>query len=96
MRKVPVFDLCVGTYGQGIQIMERGRMLKPFFLTPEEGARTAIFLASDDSVKDITGEYFYKCQLARSSRRSKDPYLARRLFRLSMSMTGLTPYITYV
>ena len=72
------------------------RMLKPFFLTPEEGARTAIFLASDDSVKDITGEYFYKCQLARSSRRSKDPYLARRLFRLSMSMTGLTPYITYV
>ena len=26
MRKVPVFDLCVGTYGQGIQIMERGRI----------------------------------------------------------------------
>ncbi len=43
-------------------------MLKPFFQTPEEGARTAIFLASDNSVKDITGEYFYKCQIARSSK----------------------------
>jgi NAD(P)-dependent dehydrogenase (short-subunit alcohol dehydrogenase family) len=30
------------------------RMLKPFFLTPEEGARTAVFLASDPSVKDVT------------------------------------------
>lgn len=28
MRKVPVFDLCVGTYGQGIQIMERSRILE--------------------------------------------------------------------
>ncbi|MBP5304355.1 MAG: SDR family oxidoreductase, partial [Lachnospiraceae bacterium] len=35
------------------------RMLKPFFLTPAEGARTAVFLATDDSVKDVTGKYFY-------------------------------------
>ena len=64
------------------------RMLKPFFLTPEEGARTAIFLASDESVGNITGEYFYKCKVARSSRRSRNPYLARKLFLLSMKMTG--------
>ena len=65
------------------------RMLKPFFLTPEEGARTAIFLASDKSVGNITGEYFYKCKVARSSRRSRNPYLARKLFLLSMKMTGI-------
>ena len=58
-------------------------MLKPFFLTPAEGARTAIFLATDDSVKNVTGEYFYKCRIARSSRRSKDMQLAKRLFNLS-------------
>ncbi|MBQ7637008.1 MAG: SDR family oxidoreductase [Lachnospiraceae bacterium] len=56
------------------------RMLKPFFLTPEEGARTAVFLASDPSVKDVTGEYFYKCRIARSSKRSKDMGLAARLY----------------
>ena len=54
-------------------------LLKPFFQTPEEGARTAIFLATDDSVKNITGEYFYKCKVAKSSKRSKDIRLARKL-----------------
>ena len=58
-------------------------MLKPFFQTPEEGARTAIFLATDESVKDITGEYFYKCRPAKSSKRSKDPDLARKLYEFS-------------
>lgn len=61
-------------------------MLKPFFQTPEEGARTAIFLASDESVKDITGEYFYKCRIAESSKLSRDPELAKRLFSLSEKM----------
>ena len=58
-------------------------ILKPFFLTPEQGARTAIFLATDGSVKDISGEYFYKCKIARSSKRSKDMELAARLFDFS-------------
>ena len=61
-------------------------LLKPFFQTPEEGARTAIFLASDESVKDITGEYFYKCKIAPSSKRSKDMRLAKKLFRFSREL----------
>lgn len=58
-------------------------LLKPFFLTPEQGARTAVFLATDESVKDITGEYFYKCKIAKSSKRSKDMELAKKLYELS-------------
>lgn len=58
-------------------------LLKPFFQTPAEGARTAIFLATDDSVENISGEYFYKCKIASSSKRSKEMELARRLFELS-------------
>ena len=61
-------------------------MLKPFFQTPEEGARTAVFLATDGSVKEITGEYFYKCRPAKSSKRSKDPELARRLYEFSETL----------
>ena len=61
-------------------------MLKPFFQTPEEGARTAIFLASDESVKDITGEYFYKCKIAKSSKLSKDMRLAKQLFSFSRKL----------
>ncbi|MCR5120005.1 MAG: SDR family oxidoreductase [Lachnospiraceae bacterium] len=62
-------------------------MLKPFFQTPMEGARTAIFLATDDSVKNITGQYFYKCRIARSSKRSKDMALARKLYDLSIRIS---------
>ena len=59
------------------------RLLKPFFQTPAQGARTAVFLASDDTVADITGEYFYKCKIAKSSKRSKDMELAKELFEFS-------------
>lgn len=55
-------------------------MLKPFFQTPEQGARTAIYLAASKDVSDITGEYFYKCKIAKSSKRSKDMKLAKELF----------------
>ncbi|MCR4703856.1 MAG: SDR family oxidoreductase [Saccharofermentans sp.] len=63
-------------------------LLKPFFQTPEEGARTAIFLATDESVKDITGEYFYKCKIAKSSKRSKDMELAKKLFEFSEELVS--------
>ncbi len=63
-------------------------MLKPFFQTPENGARTAIYLASDESVAGITGEYFYRCRVAKSSKRSKDTELAKRLFAFSVELAG--------
>ena len=66
------------------------RLLKPFFQTPEQGARTAIFLVSDDSVSEVTGEYFYKCRIAKSSKRSKDMELAKKLFEFSEELVGVT------
>ena len=65
-------------------------LLKPFFLTPAQGADTAIFLATDPSVKNISGEYFYKRKIAKSSKRSKDMNSANHLYELSNKMTGLT------
>ena len=64
-------------------------LLRPFFQTPAEGARTAVFLATDESVKEITGEYFYKCKIAKSSKRSHDMEAAGRLWELSERMVGL-------
>lgn len=64
-------------------------MLKPFFLTPEEGAKTAVFLATDPSVKSVTGGYFYKCKVAKSSKASKNKALAKRLYEFSEELTRL-------
>lgn len=63
-------------------------MLKPFFQTPEQGACTAIYLASSKDVEGITGEYFYRCEIAKSSKRSKDMKLAKRLFDFSEQLVG--------
>ena len=64
-------------------------MLRPFFQTPEQGARTAIYLASSEDVSEVTGEYFYKCNIAKSSGRSKDMTLAKRFFEFSEQLVGL-------
>lgn len=62
-------------------------LLKPLFQTPELGSRTALYLALDPAVRDITGEYFYKCKRAKSSKASKNEELARELFELSEKLT---------
>ena len=61
-------------------------LLKPFFLTPAEGAATAVYLASDESAGHITGGYFYRCRIAKSSKRSKSRKVAKILFKLSEEM----------
>ena len=61
-------------------------LLKPFFQTPADGARTAIYLAVDEAVNNKTGGYYYMCKPARSSRLSKDKNLAKRLYKLSEEM----------
>jgi len=63
-------------------------MLKPFFRTPKDGAATAVFLAMDESVKDVSGEYFYDCKIAKSSDRSKDLELAKKLFEFTEELVS--------
>jgi NAD(P)-dependent dehydrogenase (short-subunit alcohol dehydrogenase family) len=37
------------------------RLIKNFAITPEQGAETPVFLASSEQIKDVTGQYFYRC-----------------------------------
>lgn len=63
-------------------------LLKPLFLTPEEGAQTALYLATSLEVSHITGKYFYRCKLAKTSKAAKSRKLAKQLFELSETITG--------
>lgn len=65
------------------------RLLKPFMRTPEQGARTAVYLASDPAAANVTGEYFKDDRPARSSEASQDRDAARRLWEISARLTGL-------
>jgi retinol dehydrogenase 12 len=58
-------------------------------LTPEQGARTSIYLASSPEVAGVSGRYFVKEKPVVSSPQSRDQSAAERLWRLSVEMTGV-------
>lgn len=65
------------------------KLLKPFFRSPEEGAATAVYLATDPSVEGITGEYFYNGKPAKVSRKARDEELSKKLFQWTEDFTGV-------
>ena len=65
------------------------RALRPFFRTAEDGAATSVYLAASPAVEGVSGRYFVDCREARSSPPSYDERLARRLWEVSVGMTGL-------
>jgi NAD(P)-dependent dehydrogenase (short-subunit alcohol dehydrogenase family) len=67
-------------------IMKAGR---PFLKTPEQGARTIIYLASSPEVEGVTGKYYFNCREKTSNRESRDLNIARRLWDVSAQMTGV-------
>ena len=64
------------------------RVMKLFMIGPAKGARTSIYLASSAEVEGITGEYFVKRAVAKSTPLSRDPDLARWLWEESKRLVG--------
>jgi NAD(P)-dependent dehydrogenase (short-subunit alcohol dehydrogenase family) len=59
-----------------------------FGISPEEGAKTSIYLATSPEVEGITGKYFEKQTAIASSPASRDEAAARRLWQLSEELVG--------
>eukprot|EP00439_Symbiodinium_sp_Y106_P089832 s1_g2368.t1 len=66
------------------------RLGKVFAISPEKGAETSVFLASDDSVAGQTGGYYAQKKRIRPSRAARNPETAKRLWDESLRMTGLS------
>jgi NAD(P)-dependent dehydrogenase (short-subunit alcohol dehydrogenase family) len=77
------FGVVPGWFGVGFALM------KPFLLTPEQGARTQIFLASSPEVEGVTGGYFFRKKQRTPPRQARDPEVRRRLWEVSEELTGL-------
>ena len=71
------FGAVGGWFGLGF------KLAKPFMLTPEQGARTQIFLASSPEVEGVTGGYFIRKQQQAPPRQAGDPQVRRKLWELS-------------
>lgn len=64
-------------------------LLKPFFQTAAKGAETAVYLASSDEVSNVSGQYFNNKKPVKSSKLSYDKEVAKKLWDMSIKMTGL-------
>ena len=65
------------------------RGAKKFALTPEEGAKTLIYLASSPEVEGITGKYFHRCKQETPTAAAQNDTDARRLWEISLQLSGL-------
>jgi NAD(P)-dependent dehydrogenase (short-subunit alcohol dehydrogenase family) len=59
--------------------------------TAAEGAATETYLATHPSVEGVSGEYFADCNVAKSTRISRDPALAARLWDESTRIVATLP-----
>lgn len=65
-----------------------GRLLRGVIKTAEQGAQTAIYVATSDACTGVTGGYFANCRPAKASARASDMALAQGLWRVSEEITG--------
>jgi retinol dehydrogenase-14 len=65
-------------------------LVRPFLRTPDQGARTSIYLASSSEVDGVTGRYFANRKPKTSSRASYDTAAQARLWQISTDLAGLT------
>jgi NAD(P)-dependent dehydrogenase (short-subunit alcohol dehydrogenase family) len=63
-------------------------MLRLFFISPEQGADTIIYLASSPEVEKTTGEYFVKRKITAPSVAAQDDAAAKKLWEASETLAG--------
>lgn len=68
------------------------RLMKPLMISPEEGAKTSIYLALLPEVDGVSGGYFAKQSQAPSNPIADDPRLARELWGVLETLVGLSAH----
>lgn len=58
-------------------------------ISPEKGAQTTIYLATSPLINGISGEYFAKGKMAKTTRHAQDMKVADRLWEVSEVYCGL-------
>jgi NAD(P)-dependent dehydrogenase (short-subunit alcohol dehydrogenase family) len=64
-------------------------LLRPFLLSPANGAKTSVYLASSPEVANVTGKFFDKCREVAPAPAAQDAAAARLLWEISERLTGL-------
>ncbi|WP_091950853.1 SDR family oxidoreductase [Methylorubrum salsuginis] len=65
------------------------RLIRPWLMTPEQGAQTSLYVATSPEVAGVSGCYFAKGRAVASSPLSRDAALQERVWTLSRSQMGI-------
>jgi NAD(P)-dependent dehydrogenase (short-subunit alcohol dehydrogenase family) len=68
-------------------------LFRPFFISPEKGAETTIYLASSPEVKAITGLYFDKRKPKKPNKEALSDFNAKKLWETSINLTKLQEHL---
>jgi NAD(P)-dependent dehydrogenase (short-subunit alcohol dehydrogenase family) len=68
-------------------------LFRPFFITPEKGAQTTIYLASSPEVKATTGLYFDKRKPKKPNKEALSDFNAKKLWEISINLTKLQEHL---
>lgn len=63
--------------------------MKQIMITPDRGAETIVYLASAAEAEQVSGEYFSKKKVVKTSNYARDPKIAEKLWKISLQYTGL-------
>ncbi|MCJ2132938.1 SDR family oxidoreductase [Methylobacterium sp. J-026] len=63
-------------------------LMRPFLTTPEKGAETSLYVASDPALDGVTGRYFSHSRPKTSSAESRDEAVQERVWALSLAQVG--------
>lgn len=61
---------------------------KPLYLSPEDGARTSVYVATAPELEGVTGGYFRKCKQVRLDPLAKNEAAGKRLWEVSEELSG--------
>lgn len=64
-------------------------MMKPFQLSPKDGAETSVYVASSPEVEGVTGKCFEKKEVIETSDTSNDTELQKKLWDITVDLLGL-------
>jgi NAD(P)-dependent dehydrogenase (short-subunit alcohol dehydrogenase family) len=64
-------------------------LMKPFMISPEKGAETTIYLATQPKLEQRSGLYFKKCKVAKTAPNADNAAARNRLWEISGKLTGL-------
>ncbi|MFF8798986.1 MULTISPECIES: SDR family oxidoreductase [unclassified Methylobacterium] len=64
-------------------------LIRPFLISPQDGAKTSLHVATAPELEGVSGRYFAKCRETPSSALSRDEALQERVWTLSRRQVGI-------